>query len=212
MPTSPQIAILPYALTTLARVKAKLAIDTGVTGFDDILISFINGVTEFIEQETNRHFMVTDNVEVHSVRGANQKYLWVKNPPINSLSNLEYAGGMPTIKTWMAYPVTAYESWEDGKSGMIYVYGKIPQGSNRIRITYNGGFLIDFANVGDSTKHNLPFSLSNLADNLVVRAFKRREKNGITSESFDQSNITWRDDLDSIDKQTIANFTILRFI
>ncbi len=204
------IKVYSHALTTLDRVKLKLGIT--VTGFDLLLTSLINSVTDFIEHETNRHFLQGTYTEIKSVRGANQKFLYVSNPPIVTLTKLEYSAGMPTIKNWMEYPVTSYETEEDGSSGTIFVYSRIPQGTNKVRITYTGGYLFDWANVGDITKHELPLGVTELAENLIVKAFKRREKVGITSESFNGSNVVFKDEMDAYDKQTLSNYMFIRFV
>ena len=61
------MALLSYALTTLAGLKSQLGI-TG-TDQDDWLTDLINATTERIERETGLRFAATDYVYWHSGRG-----------------------------------------------------------------------------------------------------------------------------------------------
>ncbi len=197
--------IYPFALTTLARVKARLTITT--TGHDAVLTRLVNAVTDYIQKECNRSFLsaaYTD--EVYSVYGVGQNHLLLKQSPVSSVAKLQYRVGLKTDPQWTDFMADDWELLEDGQSGIIRVYGSLIRGTNVIRITYTAGYLIDFANAGDSTKHTLPADLTDLCERLVTRWFKRREAEGKETETFDNLTVKWKDDLNKEDKQTLAAY------
>ena len=72
---------LPYALTSLQRVKDLLSITN--PNFDVILTREINAVTEYINQECNRNFLMQKYIsEVHTQWGVRQKYIPLRQAPV----------------------------------------------------------------------------------------------------------------------------------
>ena len=198
-------AVYPHALTNLVRVKNRLGIT--VTGLDNTINTLINAATDFIEGETNRRFLrATISQEVHSIHSRASDILLVKRAPIASITSIEYAVGVGTSKTWATFSPTIYEVLEDGKSGMVKIYGGMPAGCNQVRITYVGGYLIDFTHYGDPTQHSLPADLTDLAERFVTRLLKRREAEGKSSEGFNGSSISWQKDLDALDQQILSRY------
>jgi hypothetical protein len=79
--------LLPYALTTLQRVKDLMGITN--TASDTILNREINAVTEFINQSCNRKFLMTKYIsEVRSQFGKNQRYVTLKNAPVFYMTDI----------------------------------------------------------------------------------------------------------------------------
>jgi hypothetical protein len=83
--------VYSYALTTLQRVKDRLAISANSS--DTVLTRMINGATDFIERECGKsglerypndgHFVLkTYTNEVYTVRGSKQIYLPLRNAPV----------------------------------------------------------------------------------------------------------------------------------
>ncbi len=197
--------IYPFSLTTLARVKARLSMTT--TGWDAVLIRLINAATDYIQGECCRQFLqATYTNEVHSIYGIGQRYLLLKQSPVVSISSLQYRVGLKTNPSWTDFIADDWELLEDGQSGMIRIYGPILRGTNVIRVTYLAGYLIDWANAGDTTKHTLPADLTDFCERLVTRWFKRREAEGKEQESFNGSTVKWKEELTVEDKQTIAGY------
>ena len=193
-------------MTTRQRVKDRIAIT--VTGFDTLIDRMINSATDFIESNCSRRFKETSYTdEVYSIPNTKQEYLLLKNAPVSVLTSLQYAAGTPSSKSWTNFIADEYELLEDGKSGLIRVYRYLPRGVNVIRTTYTAGYKINFANFGDNSTHTLPADISDLAERLVIRFFKRREHVGKVSESFEGGNLTWKDLLDNEDLDTIARYT-----
>lgn len=80
--------ILPYALTTLQRVKDRI-FDTNVTAqqptaFDSVLVRMINGVTDWFERECGgRRFVQTQYTnEIYSATSARMKRLVLRQAPV----------------------------------------------------------------------------------------------------------------------------------
>ena len=266
--------LLPYALTTLARVKDLMTILSSNTGFDSVLTREINSVSDWIQQETNRNFLLKKYIsEVRTQWGVRQKYITLKNAPVfyktdivsvvagqNTLTlndaggvvagmpifgdgiasgsyitnvtgavitvsvnfnttsttahifitgilNLQYRAGTPDNPSWTNFLPPQFELVDDGKAGLVRVYGFVSSiYNNTIKSDYWAGYLIDFTNAGNPLKHNLPTDLTRTAENLVIRAFKRREQAGKTSQTLETSTITFDRLIDDLDKQVLASY------
>jgi hypothetical protein len=215
MPTVQEI-VYPFALTSLARVKDRL--DIQINDNDAKLIRFINGATDYIERECGKtglekypndgHFMQkTYTNEVYSVHGSRQQFLILRNAPVSALTSFQWRAGTVTAPSWTDFIPDQYELVEDGTSGIVRVYGTIPRiTSNMLRATYTAGYPIDWENAGNSASHRLPSDLTNLCENIVVRLYKRRMLAGQGSEAISGATISWRDQLDAFDKETIQNY------
>lgn len=200
--------VVTYAITTKARVKDRLAIT--IADHDTLLDRLISAVTDFVEGETARRFKESTytgaTAEVHSLPGNFQDYLLLKHAPVTAITLIEYRAGTPATPGWTALTADEYLLTEDGKSGIVRLYTRFPAGTNVLRVSYTAGYKIDFANAGTAA-HTLPFDLSDLAERLVVRWFKRRELAGKASEGLPGgSNVSWKDLLDSEDIATINRY------
>ncbi len=192
-----------YALTTKDRVKDKLGIT--VSSFDTQLNRLINAATDRIEGlcGSRRFKSTTYTQEVYSGVARNMRHLMLKQAPVTALSALQYRAGTPSNPSWTDFIADQYELLEDGASAIVRIYGDAVYGTNSMRATYTAGYLIDWANFGDPTKHNLPADLSELADRMVIKAWRRRESIGKTTEGFQGATVTWATDLDAEDKAVI---------
>jgi hypothetical protein len=195
---------ISYALTTKGRVKDRLGLDKG--NFDTLLDRIIAGVTDLIEGECGgrRFLRTTYTNELITIFNSNQKILPVKNIPLVSISSLQYRTGLKSNPNYTDFNDDDWEILDDGASGLIRVWG-LSQDINMVRLTYIGGYLIDFDNAGTAT-HTLPFDLSDLAERLTIKLFKRREHEGKASESFEGGNISWKELFDDVDKAVIARY------
>lgn len=207
--------VYPFALTTLARVKDRLTLTN--TDFDTKLVRMINAATEYIQNACGgRQFMqATYTNEVYSPGNSGEDTLLLRQTPVFSISSLQYRAGTPSAPSWTSFLVDQYElinprpmpgntgnMWYP--EGMVRIYGSMSSSfANQVRVSYLAGYLIDWANVGDMTKHNLPADLSDLCENLVVRRFKRRELAGMQSQGLESANTSWRNNLDQDDLDVI---------
>lgn len=199
--------ILSYALTTVARIKTRLTIT--VSTHDTILLYLINSVTDFIEGECNRRFKETTYMdEIYSISG-NGNLLTLKQYPVSVIA-LQYRAGLKSNPNWTDFNLDDWEVLEDGASGIVEFHGGV-KGTNSVRVSYVAGYKINFANYGDMNTHTLPADLSDLAERLAVKLFKRREAEGKTREDFNGGSITWKDLLNPEDQETINKYRRVNF-
>lgn len=210
---------LPYALTTVQRVKDILEIKD--EGLDRVIMRMINAASDFIQAQCNgRKFLrQTYTNEVYSASNTKQKYLVLRQCPVISVSSFQYRAGPPSAPNWTSFVVDQYElinSQQDINgdiyypSGIIRIYGYIPMlYNNMTRVTYIAGYKIDFDNAGNTAFHTLPADISRLCDNLVVRWLKRRDFAGMNSKALEGSNINFRDKLDADDLAIIGQYRVV---
>lgn len=189
-----------YSLTTVDRVRnLRLRIEND--GFDTLFANLINAVSDFIEGECNRRFMKTDYEEFHTVHSYGQKMLVLRNSPVAEVTAFEYRSGTKTNPTWNAFDP---DSWElDEEAGIIETNGMLEK---FLKVSYSAGYLIDWENYDDEESHTLPSDITDLAERMVVKWYKRREAEGKMSEGFDGAQIAWRDDLTKDDQATLNRY------
>ena len=198
-----QIA-LSYALTTSDRVKTRLGM-TG-TAFNVVLDAIIAGVTDLIEGECGgkRFLLTTYSNEVYTIFNANMKYLALNQAPVGTVTAVQYRAGLKSDPNWTDFNTDDWDLSEDGKSGLLRIWSIGGIEVNAIRVSYTAGYKIDFSNAGSPTAHTLPFDISDLAERLTIKLFKKREHEGKASESFEGGTVTWKELIDEADKQIIA--------
>jgi hypothetical protein len=208
------MSAISYALTNKTRIKSRLGITT--TSFDDLLDAMIGATTDRIEKMTGRRFKQTaytqELYDGSDIYGSEMLILIIKNGPISGTPTFEYKTGSNTSPTWVAYSVEDYDI--DTASALIYMKGSLPQGKQNVRITYTGGYVIDFTGTYDiGASHTLPMDITEVCERAVVRAFKKRDSEGRASESFQESSITWEKDIFlPEDIATIKNYRRGNFI
>ena len=203
-------SIFSYALTTVARVKTRLSIDSA--GFDTLLLYIINSVTDFIESECNRRFKETTYTnEVYSIPNSGNGFLVLKQAPVSVVSSLQFRAGLKSNPNWTEFVSDNWELMEDGAPGIIQIYGAFIQGLNSIRSTYTAGYKINFANYGDNSTHTLPADVSDLAERMVVKLFKRRDAEGKQREDFNGGTVIWKEILSLEDEMTLAKYRRVNF-
>jgi len=194
---------ISYALTTKERVKAKLEITA--SNQDTTIDRLIASVTDFIESKCNRRFLrTTYTQEIYdgtNVDGTPKQSLILNNGPLVSISQFQYRTGLKSSPVWVDFVVDDYQ--EIKRLGVITL--TLPSGFENIRISYTAGYLIDFTNEFDSALHTLPHELTDLAERLVIRFFKKRESEGRSIETFQGSTTTWKEFLETLDNEVIAN-------
>jgi len=198
------MATKTYGLTTEARVKTR--VDITANTYDAVIKSIIYAVTDFIEKSTNRRFQrTTYSNEIYDgclFDGSRKGYLVLKNSPVISISSFQYRTGAKSNPSWVDFNSDNYQ--EINSNGIIQT--DLPYGLQNIRISYVAGYLIDFSNMYDDTLHTLPFDISDLTERIVTRIFKKRISEGRSAEGFQQSQITWDNLLDDLDKEILANY------
>ncbi len=127
---------------------------------------------------------------------------------ISGLVNLEFRSGTPTTNpAWTNYIPDQFELKDQGRAGIIRVYGYIQRiYDNSIRATYWAGYLVNWANAGDNLTHTLPADLTRTCENLVVRSFKRRQLAGQTSVALMGATTSYDKELSTEDKAVILRY------
>lgn len=199
--------LLPQALTTVARVKSRLGITA--TAHDELLISCINAATASVEQMTCRSFLrATYTGELYD---SSDEYdqprslIVLRNAPAASVSAIRYKSGTNASPVWVTLSAEQYRV--DLRAGLIYLDSPLPRGYQNVQVDYVAGYLIDFATYGVPATHSLPTEITAAVERSVTREFKRRDSEGRSSESFNESSVTWNEDLfTGEEKAAIRNY------
>ncbi len=189
------MAVVTYALTTLASVKEFLGITD--SSKDALLESLIDSISDQIESMCGgrRFAKETQTNELHD--GGEDK-VFVESFPVDQSSNVlvvERRSGTISNPTWVAYKVDEFVVYE--KAGYIQFFGRTPgnhfhnndatllatptlsAGHRNIRVTYDAGFTI------------IPFDLELLANQMVASAFNRSSSVGIKKESVEGASVEY---------------------
>ena len=200
-------SLLPYALTTVARIKSRLAIT--VSAHDTILLFLINAATDYLEGECNRRFKETSySNEVYSQKNGSE--LVLRQTPVSEVTSVQYRAGLKSNPSWTEFIVDDWELEEDGQSGIIAIRG-ILEGTNLLRVSYKAGYKIDFTKYGDPASHNLPADLTDCCERLTVKLFKRRESEGKEREGLNSAMTIWKDLISPEDTETINRYRRVTF-
>lgn len=199
-------------LTTKQRIKDRLQLNQTVTTFDGLIDSLILAVGARIEQMCAREFTAdTHTNELYDgsdIYGTRQSNLILKNSPVTSISSFQYKTGLNSDPDWFDFSADDYDI--DQSAGLIYMSGNLPSGKQNIRLTYVAGYEIDFTDSTSSPQsvgagHTLPYDLTEVCEEVVCRLFKRRDSEGRTQESFQESSITWSENVFSKENLVTIN-------
>jgi hypothetical protein len=176
-------------LTTKAKCKLQLGIATTDTTSDDILDDIVTGISSQIETFCNRNFTRATYTQYIDTLETDQK-LFVKNAPIVSITSLKYRGGTFGVPVWYDFIADYY--YVSKEMGRIAFAGKLPKAEDYVQCIYVGGYLIDFANETDITKHTLPADLSGIATDMACEAYNLRKSGGVASESTEGQSVSYK--------------------
>ncbi len=173
-------------LTTREKVKGYLGI-SGTT-HDDIIDSLISDVSSQVEVYCNRNFLLDSYVEYFDTEAGDSK-VFVSNHPMGTAVTVSYRQGAWGDPTWELFNVNDYLiSPEMGKIAFAMRFASYER---YIKVDYTGGYLIDFNNETDITRHTLPRDLSFLVTEMVSNSYNIRKTSGILSESTEGQSITY---------------------
>lgn len=209
------MALKTGALTTLSRVKDRM--DISVSDNDTQLEQIINGVTRYIENRTGRaeHTFEEQTITKEQYNGSDlsghgRAFLFLKSAPLerSDITLFEYDNGTNDSPNWNSFLNNEYHLVKPDQ-GVISVDGGLPSGMQNVRISYTAGYLIDFNNPTDTSKHTLPKDLTELAERLVVKFYKRRKDDGRRNVDMTNSSVEFDDYLDAIDEEVMANYQLM---
>lgn len=186
------MALLSYALTTLARVKTFLGISG--TSDDDLLTSLINACTDFIENYCDRRFKKTSYTnELYNGTGTNK--LLLKNYPVieGETFKIEKRGSSYNEDNWDEVESEYYHI--DYDSGIVErvddIFIKYPK---HYRITYTAGY--DYDNSSTYLEDVGAGDLEYACWKLVSKAYNQRKQAGnIQSERLGDYSVTFRSEV-----------------
>lgn len=208
------IPTVPYALTTVERLKNRLGISAGVISFDTVLGEIVATVTDYIERGCGgrRFLQMSYTQEIYdgyNLDGTFKKNLILRHAPMAAApSSFQYRTGTKSNPVWIDFQIDTYQ--EILYQGIVRV--GLPPGWQNIRISYIAGYLINFAAEFDKTQHTLPFDLSDLCERLATKVFKHRESEGKDTESFNGSSVKWSDFTDDRDELIMQNHSRPSFV
>lgn len=183
---------LPYALVSLDKVNAMLGLTTGAdTTRDQLLADIIASVTDYIEGYCGgRRFLSTSYTETIDARKGN--YIFMTHRPVTAVSSVKYRTGLPSTPTWVTYYVDGYLTYLG--AGMIRFFSNFIPFPQAFQVAYTAGYLIDWTNFNDPTKHTLPRDLTQVAAELVIGRYNTRLSAGIYQESTEGQSVTYESD------------------
>jgi len=170
------MALLAYALTTLANVKALLGITDTVS--DDILENYIDAATEAIENYCKRRFTSTTYTdEVYD--GTGTKYLNLKHYPVTAITVREKLISDYGSDSWDDLQDEWFQFQENGR--VIYNIG-FDEGFSNYRFTYVAGYVV------------IPDDVRDACEKIAVTWFQAKKKaGGIQSERLGEYSVTFGD-------------------
>lgn len=203
--------LLAYALTTVARVKNRLGITAD--SHDTLIEEIINGVTDFIESQTNRKFKETTHTEIHSYNYDRPDTIFLKNRPVSSVTSVKYRQGLFNVPNYTDISATDWILQNNGNEGIIQIAGGwLYRGTNVVQVVYIAGYKINFTNAGDDDTHTLPADITELCEKLVSKAYNKRDNEGKESISVSATGggtTRYLKELTEDEKATLVKYTIV---
>ena len=205
------MAIQSFALTTVARVKSRLEIDSGTTTWDALLAELINGMSSFIEGEAGRRLVSAVYTNEAYTLDDGQTILMLRQYPVTAIASIQFRAGSVATPAWTTLTADEWEQQNSGRDdlGIIRLYMSL-RGTNAIRVTYTAGYTINFTT---EASHTLPYELSDLCERLVARRFKKRESEGKASEGASAGGtLAWEKEMSDDDKRILRRYIRSAFL
>jgi hypothetical protein len=182
--------------TTLEKVAARLS--NYNDEFDTLIEDLISQVGSFIDSYCGRSLVSSTRTnEIYdgvNSNGSTRSKIFLRAFPVTTFTSCGYRLSK-SPDTWQAYDSIDYDV--NMESGILSLNGfSFPGERRNIRVTYTAGYLVDFAQEGDSDFHTLPHDVTIAATKMVVREMNLREKAGIRSEGSNGSNTSYSQDID----------------
>lgn len=198
------LAIYPFALTSLTRLKSRLGITD--SSQDTVLTQLINECTDVIQGFCARRFIETTyENEAYDGGDGLRTSLMLNNFPVSSITRLQERAGTPDNPTWNDVSAANYEPVNGQPAivgvraafvtltGIIKTYFYLTYGVNNYRVSYVAGYKINFDNEGNLLLHNLPTDLTGACEQLCAAMYNIRKNAGVESESLGAHSVTWGD-------------------
>jgi hypothetical protein len=170
-----------HALTTVAAVRqALVGRDTIPPDHDGLLEALINGVSEAIEQYCSRHFERRSYSE--RLPGSGSALLLLAHYPVVSVTQV-WVWDQP-VTDWQLEPS---REWPGYYRGLLWRPAGWPapvDGMPNVRVDYQAGWVLP-----KDPGRDLPADVEQAAIDLVVAAYRLRDKLGVRSETYEGLSI-----------------------
>lgn len=203
------MSTLTNALTTNTKVKSYLGITDSAS--DTLIDMLIDQATGFIENYCGgRRFLSQAYTSAVDVNGGDK--IFFEQYPVTTLTSVKYRSGTPSTPVWNTYSADSYMLY--GSAGYLRFFGELPTVAQGLQLVYTAGYLIDFANETDTTKHNLPNDLTMACTMLVAHYHTIRQASGISSLATEGQSVSFKgtsDQLPDAVKQVLGAYQAFRY-
>lgn len=194
------MSLRDYALTTLARQKVFLSIDSSNTVYDTVLTYLINAATDAIESYTRRRFHRTAYSNKEYTGNDSQELLLGNFPVDDSQSFIfQYRNSFQNTDDWTTEDSEDY--YVDYDEGVVYWLNNKFRSSppRQYRFSFTAGFYVpqdtEF-NDGTDDDKDLPLDLELATWLLVAKVFnKRRGGSGVSSVNLEGAGVSFIRDI-----------------
>ena len=166
--------------TTVDRVKARMSELQNDTALDDVIDNLIRQASSRIDTYCQRKF----ERATHVYEGFSRESVYLPNTPVVSVEKVERRAS--PVSAWTVVDPSEYGFGSDGAFS-IQPQSFFSQIIADLRISYTGGYLINFDDVVNDQAHTLPRDITGSCELLVVRRFQRRNTEGLRESHFDTS-------------------------
>lgn len=174
------------ALTTLERAKSFLEISGDKK--DTALTMIINQITGSIEQYLKRR-LLSQTYTDEKYDGSGTNLIILNQFPVSAFTELKVNTSGDASESLQTIDSARYFWYPDGRVVLNTAIpgflderaGEFIQAPNKYRATYVAGYLIDFDNENDITKHTLPSELEYACLKMVSGVFNSRKNEGLES-------------------------------
>lgn len=146
---------------------------------DNLLQRIISGASEWIRQETSREFTAGNVTEIRS--GTGGRIMFVKCPPINSVTSVHIDGSSISAKSSNVADFLNSNGYSFQANGTyIALSGHIfARGIDNVQLIYNGGY------------NSVPFDLEQACIEMVGWTYRELDRLGMISKTLAGETITF---------------------
>lgn len=182
-------------LTTIASVKTLLGISD--TTYDALLQTLVTAASKYIANYCDRDFRSdgADVTEYYDGYDGNMKVLQLKKYPITSITSISSRIGSFTNPTWYTYDAATQYVFKP-ETGEVFFQFCLPRGHQNIKVVYKGGYV----------DGSVPEDLDLACQKVVAKEFLKRQAQGVLNESISGASIAWREDLDPMVVNLLADY------
>ena len=183
---------MPVLTAEYAAGQMNLDLEKAGPAFE----SLVEAVNDYIESETGRKFDKAEHTEWHDMKGACGD-LWVRNPPINSITSLTDDANTDEItnRSNRAITVTSCVEAHADWLRLVNTESVFAAGQSTAKIVYVGGYAQD----------DMPRTLQMAAAWIAAAWWEGQERLTRQSQNIDGQAIVWRPGVIPEEAQKVLN-------